>query len=138
MKRSEFPHISDASLTPLSPRPRPKSWAGLMAYLIEALHASRRLQAARVIRQNRHLVYGQRRQHGGKAAETSSVEMKARIVSRIEQDARIPKAAMSLRAKLLIAITVAAFGILHVIADGAWRRAPASPPTEDSAPFAGP
>jgi hypothetical protein len=57
MKRTGFPPISDAFLTPLTSRPRAKSLRGSMAYLIDALHASRRLQAARVLRQNRHLVH---------------------------------------------------------------------------------
>jgi hypothetical protein len=57
MKHTGFPPVSDASLIPLTSGPGSKALRGSMAYLTDALHASRRLQAARVIRQNRHLVH---------------------------------------------------------------------------------
>jgi hypothetical protein len=57
MKHTGFPPISDASLTPWTSRPGPTSLRSFMTCLTHALHASRRLQAARVLRQNRHLVH---------------------------------------------------------------------------------
>jgi hypothetical protein len=61
--------------------------------------------------------------------------MKPRMVPGTEPDGRKPKAAMSVRVKLLIAIVVAGFAILHAIAEGASRHAPASSPTEESMPL---
>jgi hypothetical protein len=136
MKQTEFPSISVGSLTPLTSRRKPNSARGYFAHLIDALHASRGCQAARAIRQHRHLVHEEHRQDTGKTAETKSIEEQVpQIVPGTEPDARKPKAAMSLNAKLLIAITVAAFGILHAIADGALRHAPAPQPAEDGMPL---
>jgi hypothetical protein len=42
---------------------------------------------------------------------------------------------MSFNAKLLIVIIVACFGILHAVADGALRHAPAPQPAEDGMPL---
>jgi hypothetical protein len=61
--------------------------------------------------------------------------MKPRIVPGTEPDTSKPKAAMSVRAKLLIVIAVAGFAILHAIAEGALRHAAASQPTEQSMPL---
>ena len=136
MKHTEFPSVSDASLTPLPPKRRPNSLRSVVAYLIEALHASRRLQAARVIRQHRHLVHEQRGHDTGKTAGTKSIADRApRIAPGTEPDIRTPGVAMSARAMLLMAIMIAGFGILHVIAGGALRHGPATQPTEDSAPL---
>ena len=43
---------------------------------------------------------------------------------------------MSFNAKLIIAIVLAGFGVLHFIADGALRHATAAQPTEDRMPLA--
>jgi hypothetical protein len=136
MKHTEFPSISDASLTPVISRPKPNSARGYFAYLIDALHASRRLQAARVIRQNRHLVHEQRGQDTGKTAETKSIADRApRIAPENEPGAGKPGVAMSAKAMLLMAIAIAGFGILHAIADGALRHASAPQPIEDRMPL---
>jgi hypothetical protein len=136
MKHTEFPSISDASLTPVISRPKPNSSRGYFVYLVDALHASRRLQAARVIRQHRHLIHEERGQAGGQKVETKSGEdQTARIAPETEPDAGRPGVAMSARAMLLMAIVIAGFGILHTIADGALRHAAAPQPTEDSAPL---
>jgi hypothetical protein len=136
MKHTEFPSISDASLTPVISRPRPNSARGYFAYLIDALHASRRLQAARVIRQHRHLIHEERGQAGGWKAETKSREdQAARIAPEAEPAAAKPGVAMSARAMLLMAMVIGGFGILHAIAGVALRHGPAPQPTEDSAPL---
>jgi hypothetical protein len=132
MKHTEFPSISDASLTPLKPRRKPNSARGYFAYLIEALHGSRRLQAAGAFRQHRHLVHQETR----KTAETKVIEAQTpRIVAGSKPDAGKPKATMSLNLKLLIVITLAGFGILHAVADGALRHAPAPQPAENGMPL---
>jgi hypothetical protein len=136
MKHTEFPSISDASLTPVVSRPNPNSARGYFAYLIDALHASRRLQAARVIRQHRHLIHEQRGQVAGQKAETKSREDQTpRIAPEAEPVAGKPGVAMSTRAILLMAIAIVGFGILHAVADGALRHAAAPQSTEDSAPL---
>jgi hypothetical protein len=136
MKHTEVPSVSDASLTPLTSKPKRSFPLSFVANLVDALHASRRLQAARVIRQHRHLVHEERGQTARRKAEAKSREDQApRIVPEAEPEASKPKAAMSVKATLLIAIAVAGFGILHAIADGALRHAPAPQPTEDSMPL---
>jgi hypothetical protein len=136
MKHIEFPSISDASLTPLPRKRTPNSLRSVVAYLIDALHASRRLQAARVIRQHRHLIHEERGQAVVQKAETKSREdQTARSPPEAQPDARKPGVAMSARAMLLMAIVIAGFGILHAIADGALRNTAAPQPTEDSAPL---
>src|SRR5450432_4272169 len=136
MKHTEFPSISDASLTPVIPKPRPNSARGYFAYLIDALHASRRLQAARVIRQHRHLIREVRGQATGQKAEPKFREdQTARIAPEAQPGAGNPGVAMSARAMLLMAIVIAGFGILHVIADGALPHTAAPQPTEDIAPL---
>ena len=42
---------------------------------------------------------------------------------------------MSFNAKLIIAIILAGFAVLHFIADGALSHAPAAPRTEDGMPL---
>jgi hypothetical protein len=135
MKHTEVPSISDASLTPLTAKPKLSFPRSLVANLIEALHASRRLQAARVFRQHRHLIHEERGQTARNKAETKSRQDQAqRIVPETEPDAGKPKTALSVNTKLLIAIAVG-FGILHAIADGTLRHPPAPQPTEDSMPL---
>jgi hypothetical protein len=89
-----------------------------------------------VIRQHRHLIHDERGQHNGNAAETKSIEDPAsRIPRATEPDAGKPGPAMSAKAMLSIAVVIAGFAILHAIAEGALRHAPASPPTEESMPL---
>jgi hypothetical protein len=136
MKHPEFHSISDASLIPFTSRRRSNAAPGYFACLIDALDTSRRLQAAGVMRQHHHLIHEEHGQNTGKTAETKSIQTQVpRIVPGTEPDASKRKAAISLNAKLLIAITVAAFGILHMIANGALRHPPAPVPTEDSMPL---
>jgi hypothetical protein len=42
---------------------------------------------------------------------------------------------MSFNAKLLTAVTIICFGILHAVADGALRHAPAPQPAENAMPL---
>jgi hypothetical protein len=136
MKHTEFPSISDASLTPVISRPTPNSARGYFAYLIDALRASRRLQAARVIRQHRHLIHEERGQAAGLKAETKSRgDQTVRIAPEAEPDAGKPGVAMSARAMLLMAIVIAGFGILHAIADGALQHGAAPQSSVDSMPL---
>jgi hypothetical protein len=52
-----------------------------------------------------------------------------------EQHARKKGAKLSFKAKLLIAVTIISFGILHAVANGALRQAPAPQSAEDRAPL---
>jgi hypothetical protein len=137
MKHTQFPPISDVSLASLTSDRKSNSARGYFALFMGALHASRRLQAARSIRQYRHLFHEEHRQDAGKKAQPQSLMDEApRTVLETRPRAGTPGAAMSFNAKLLIAIAIAGFGILHAIADGALRHAPSPPPTEDGMPLA--
>ena len=56
MKHTQFPPISDVSIASFSSR-RSNLGGGFFAGVMAALHESRRLQAARSIRQYRHLIH---------------------------------------------------------------------------------
>jgi hypothetical protein len=57
MKHAQFPSISQASPSSLSYERKPSSGRSFFARLLDALHASRRLESARAIRQYRHLTH---------------------------------------------------------------------------------
>jgi hypothetical protein len=65
MQHTQFPSISDASATSWIAKRKPNPGRSVFACLIDALHASRRLHAARAIRQHRHLFHEARGQEAG-------------------------------------------------------------------------
>jgi hypothetical protein len=137
MKHAQFREISDASVAPPAPR-ESSSGRGYLARLIDALDASRRLQAARVIRQSRHLMdQARERDAGNRTCARSVADEAPQIVIETANHPRKPGTMKSVNSRLLLAI-VAGFVILHAIAVGALRHSPAqaAQPTEDSMPLA--
>lgn len=130
MKHSQVPPITDASVAFLTSRPKSKTGSGFLAAVTAALHESRRLQAARAVRQHRHLV---RREPAGGATRTNGVPSPQvlQIVRDAKKPSAQPGARMSFYSKLIIAIVVAGFAVLHFVADGTLRQASATQPTED-------
>jgi hypothetical protein len=136
MKHTQFPPISDASVASVTSNRQSNSGGGFFAGVMAALHASRRLQAARVIRQHRHLFHQE--PEAGAAKRTgapSPREPIPQIVRETEKPTAKPGARMSFYSKLIVAIVVAGFGLLHFIADGTLRHASAKQPTEDRMPL---
>jgi hypothetical protein len=131
VKHTQFPPIDDASVSTVTCRQKSNSGKGFFSGLVDALHGSRRLQAARAIQQYRHLIDPA---HKADAAKTTGAPSLRREVPRIVLDTANSTGkpgAMSFNAKLIIAIILAGFGVLHFIADGALSHAPAAQPTED-------
>lgn len=137
MKHAQFPPISDASVSSISSQRKSNSVRGYFSRFVEALHESRRLQAARVIGQHRHLID---REHKAEAAKRAAAPAPSKEVPQIVVEAANansnPGAKMSLNAKLILTIVVAGFGVLHFIAEGALRHGPATQPIEDQMPLA--
>jgi hypothetical protein len=74
MKHAQFREIIDASVaSSLAPRRESSCGRGYFARLIDALHASRRLQAGRAIRQHRHLMHQARERDAGNRTYARSV-----------------------------------------------------------------
>jgi hypothetical protein len=134
VKHTQFPPIDDASVSFVASRQKSNSGKGFFSSLFDALHGSRRLQAARAIQQHRHLIGG----HKADAAKTTGAPSLRREVPRIVLDTasstRKP-GAVSFNARLIIAVILAGFGALHFIADGALSHASTAPPTEDGMPL---
>jgi hypothetical protein len=97
-----------------------------------ALHASRRLQAARVISQHRHLLHQEAAKRAGAPSPREPIPQ---IVRETGKPTAKPGARMSFYSKLIMAIVVTGFGLLHFIADGTLRHASATQPTEDRMPL---
>jgi hypothetical protein len=89
-----------------------------------------------VIRQHRHLLH-QEPEAGAvkRTGAPSPREPIPQIVRETEKPTAKPGARMSFYSKLIIAIVVAGFGLLHFIADGTLRHASATQPTEDRMPL---
>jgi hypothetical protein len=76
--KHQFPSATDASVVP---SPESSSRGRYLGGVVDALHASRRLQAARLIHHYRHLLHEERIQEAGKAAEAQPLEDSARSSS---------------------------------------------------------
>ena len=137
MKHTQFPPINDASVASSVSNGKTKPGRGFFARVMAALHESRRRQAAHAILQHRHLIH---REHEAEAAKTTGApsprERVPQIVRETEKPTATPGATMSFNSKLIIAIVVAGFAVLHFIADGTLRHASAMQPTEDRMPLA--
>jgi hypothetical protein len=136
VKHIQFPPIDDASVSTVGPAQTSSSARGLFSRFFEALHESRRLQAARVIHQHRHLID---RAHKADAAQTTVVpspKQVPRIVPGTANCTGKRGATMSFTAKLIMAIVLAGFVVLHFIAEGALRHASGVQSTEDNMPLA--
>jgi hypothetical protein len=137
VKHTQFPPIDDASVSSVVSRQKSNSGKGFFSGLFEALHESRRLQAARVIQQHRHLID---RAHKAEAAKRAVASAPTKEVPQIVHEAANastkPGAKMSFSAKLILASVIAGFGVLHFIADGVLRHGPGIQPTEDRMPLA--
>jgi hypothetical protein len=72
---------------------------------------------------------------GDKTPATRSLRDEARGIVAAEQRASKKGATLSFNAKLLIAVTIICFGVLHAVADGALRHKPAPQPAEDRMPL---
>jgi hypothetical protein len=69
--KHQFPSATDASVVP---SPESSSRGRYLGGVVDALHASRRLQAARLIHHYRHLLHEECMQKAGKAAEAQPLE----------------------------------------------------------------
>jgi len=136
VKHIQFPPIDDASVSSVVSRQKSNSGKGFFSGLFDALHESRRLQAARVIQQHRHLIDRAHKAEAAKRAVASAPwKQVPRIVHEVANASTKPEAKMSFNAKLILVIVIAGFGVLHVIAEGALRHGPATQPTEDRLPL---
>jgi hypothetical protein len=137
VKHTQFPPIDDASVSSVVSRQKSNSGKGFFSGLFDAFHESRRLQAARVIQQHRHLID---RAHKAEAAKRAVASAPTKEVPQIVHEAANastkPGAKMSFSAKLILASVIAGFGVLHFIAEGVLRHGPATQPTEDRMPLA--
>jgi hypothetical protein len=136
MKHTQFPPISDASVSSVSSQRRSNSVRGYFSRFVEAFHESRRLQAARVIRQHQHLID---RAHKAEAVKKAAASAPGKEVPQIvieTANTENPGTKMSFNAKLIIVIVVAGFGVLHFMAEDALRHGPATQPAEDLMPLA--
>jgi hypothetical protein len=109
--------------------PTPKRY---FAWLLEALHESRRLQAARVIRRHRHLVAK------GHDFETADRTLKPNDFSKGDtamastDHARVQRPNKSLSLRAWVLITIIGFAALHVAGGIILLHASNSPPTQVS------
>src|SRR5882724_10204514 len=108
MKHTQFPPISDVSIASFSSR-RSNLGGGFFAGVMAALHESRRLQAARSIRQYRHLIHQEPEAGAAKRTAPSPREQVSQIVCETEKPTAKPGAMMSFHSKLIIAIVVVGF-----------------------------
>jgi hypothetical protein len=137
LKHTQFPPIDDASVSSVVSKQKLNSGRGFFSSFSETLHESRRLQAARFIHQHRHLIDRAHKADAAKRTGAPSLRNKVpQIVLETVNSTGKPGAKMSFCAKLIIAIVLAGFGVLHFIADGALRHATAAQPTEDRMPLA--
>ncbi len=137
MKHTQFPPIDDSSVSSVVSKQKLNSGRGFFSSFSETLHESRRLQAARFIHQHRHLIDRAHKADAAKRTGAPSLRNKVpQIVLETVNSTGKPGAKMSFNAKLIIAIVLAGFGVLHFIADGALRHATAAQPTEDRMPLA--
>jgi hypothetical protein len=93
-----------------------------LARLVDGLHDSRRLYAARIIRDSGAWLNSQLSKD-----LQSSQDLKAQRIER-------PGFAMPLNTKLLLAAIVVGFGILHVVGGTKLQRAPGQAPIENALP----
>jgi hypothetical protein len=136
MKHTKFPPIDDVYIASTTSGRKSNSRAGFFAGIMRALHESRRLQAARTIRQYRHLIH---QAPEAASAERTGAPSPSEQVPQIVRETVKPTGkpgAMSFNLKLIIAIVVVGFGVLHFIADGTLRHASAARPAEDRMPLA--
>jgi glutaredoxin len=136
MKHVQFPPIADASVSPLGSALTSNPGRGLLLRFVEALHESRRLQAARIIERHRHLIDRAHKAEAAKAAVASSPSNQVPNIVLETADAG-SSSNMSFNAKLIMAIVLAGFVVLHFGADAALRHATAATqPAEDNMPLA--
>jgi hypothetical protein len=135
MKHIQFPPIDDASVSAVGTAQTSNSARGLFSRLFTALHESRRLQAARVIHQHRHLI--DRAHKTGAAKRTASPSPNQAPPTILEiANSTGERGAMSFNARFIMAVVIAGFAVLHFMADRTLRHAPAAQATEDNMPLA--
>jgi hypothetical protein len=130
LMKHQFPSARDASEVTSG---ESSSSERYLAGVVDALHASRRLQAARVIHHYRHLVHEECVQDASKAAEAQPLEDNA---PQFAPERQSWKSRTIMISKLLIATAIVGFAFLHAVGYGAMRQATVLQPTEDSMPLA--
>lgn len=104
---------------PAQPSPLLRRRRGVFSFLFDALHESRRRQAARVIHLHRHLIESHAsRPVGWNAGNTVSGQAAAReTIQPVHAAPALARSSLSgrLAVKFLIALVILGFGILHLV-----------------------
>lgn len=128
--KHEFPSATDASDVP---RAESSSRGRYLGRVVDALHASRRLQATRLIHRYRHLLHEECVQAAGKAAEAQLLEDSTPPFA---PESQLRKSRTIMISKLLIATAIVGFVFLHTVGYEVMRHATVQQPTEDDMPLA--